>query len=90
MLPFKKGAFVTAINAGVPIVRVCTSSYLDGFSMDKINNGTAKVKILPAIETKDLSMDDIDVLMQQCHESMMEVIQELDTPVSQEVPATNP
>jgi len=90
MLPFKKGAFVTAINAGVPIVRVCTSSYLDGFSMDQLNNGTAKVKILPAIETKDLSMADIDTLMQQCHDSMMEVIQELDKPVPQGVPATNP
>ncbi len=82
MLPFKKGAFVTALNAGVPIVRVCTSSYLNGFSMDKLNNGTAKVKVLPAIETKDLTMSDLDALMQQCRDSMMEVIQELDNPVT--------
>ena len=89
MLPFKKGAFITAINAGVPIVRVCTSSYLDGFSMDKLDNGTAKVRVLPAIETKDLSMADLNDLMQQCHDSMMEVIQELDKPIPQGTPATN-
>ena len=81
MLPFKKGAFVTAINAGVPIVRVCTSAYLDGFSMGKLNNGTAKIRVLPEIETKDLSMNDINKLMAHCHESMLEVINELNSPV---------
>jgi len=89
MLPFKKGAFVTALNAGVPVVRVCTSSYLNGFSMDKLNNGTAKVKVLPAIETKDLSMDDLDALMKECHDSMMEVIQELDSPATEGTVITN-
>ena len=85
MLPFKKGAFITAINAGVPIMRVCSSSYLDGFSMDKLHNGTAKVRVLPAIETKDLSKRDLNELMQHCHDSMMEVIQELDKPPAQGV-----
>ncbi len=83
MLPFKKGAFVTAINAGVPIIRVCTSAYLEGFSMDNLNNGTAKIRVLPEIATKDLSMDNIDELMAQCHESMMTVIEELSTPASE-------
>jgi 1-acyl-sn-glycerol-3-phosphate acyltransferase len=83
MLPFKKGAFVTAVNAGVPIIRVCTSAYLDGFSMDKLNNGTAKIRVLPEIATKDLSMDDIDGLMTQCHDSMMEVIEELSSTETQ-------
>ena len=89
MLPFKKGAFVTAVNAGVPIVRVCTSSYLDGFSMDKLNNGTAKVSILPVIETKDLTMDDLDTLIQQCHGSMLEVINQLDASKTQGSLATS-
>jgi len=83
MLPFKKGAFVTAINAGVPIIRVCTSAYLDGFSMDNLNNGTAKIRVLPEIATEGLTMDNIDELMTQCHESMMTVIEELSTPASE-------
>ncbi len=78
MLPFKKGAFVTAINAGVPIIRVCASSYLDGFSLDNLDNGTARVKVLPRIETKDLTMDDIGSLMKECHDSMSEEIRGLD------------
>ncbi len=78
MLPFKKGAFVTAVNAGVPIIPVCTSSYLDGFSLDKLNNGTSRVMALEPIETKDLTLDDVDQLMVDTHLAMMDGIQELD------------
>ena len=89
MLPFKKGAFVTAINAGVPIIRVCTSAYLDGFSMDKRDNGTAKIRVLPQIETKDLTMDDIDELMSHCRESMMSVITELSNSTTEDAVAAS-
>ncbi len=78
MLPFKKGAFITAINAGVPIVPVCCSPYLDGFSWDKLNNGTAKVQVLPPIETKGLNKKDVKELMLKCRSSMMESINSLD------------
>jgi 1-acyl-sn-glycerol-3-phosphate acyltransferase len=78
MLPFKKGAFVTAVNAGVPIIPVCTSSYLDGFSLDRLNNGTARMKVLPPIATKDLTLDDVDQLMLDTHLAMMDGIQALD------------
>lgn len=78
MLPFKKGAFVTAVNAGVPIIPVCTSSYLDGFSLNRINNGTAYVRVLDPIETKDLTLDDVDQLMLDTHLAMMGGIQALD------------
>lgn len=83
MLPFKKGAFVTAINAGVPIVRVCCSSYLDGFSLGKWNNGTAHLRVLEKIETKDMTTADIDGLMEECRDSMMACIQELDAKEAQ-------
>ena len=62
MLPFKKGAFVTAINAGVPIIPVCTSPYLKDFSLGKFNNGTAVIEVLPAIETKDLAKEVGDII----------------------------
>lgn len=78
MLPFKKGAFVTAVNAGVPIIPVCCSSYLEGFSLDRLNNGTARIKVLDPIETKDLSVNDIDQLMVDTHLAMMDGIQEMD------------
>lgn len=78
MLPFKKGAFVTAVNAGVPIIPVCTSSYLDGFSLDRLDNGVARIRALEPIETKGLSLEDVDQLMLDTHLAMMDVIQELD------------
>lgn len=78
MLPFKKGAFVTAINAGVPIIPVVCSSYLEGFSLDNWSNGMAHLKVMEKVETKDLTMDDVDALMEQCHSKMLSTIHELD------------
>lgn len=74
MLPFKKGAFITAVNAGVPIVRVCVSPYLDNFNMSNIDNGTAIITVLPPIDTKNLEKEDIDGLMKKCHDTMSKTI----------------
>jgi 1-acyl-sn-glycerol-3-phosphate acyltransferase len=79
MLPFKKGAFVTAVNAGVPIIPVCTSSYLNGFSLDRLNNGTSHIKVLEPIVTKGLTLEDVDQLMLDTHLAMMDGIQALDS-----------
>jgi 1-acyl-sn-glycerol-3-phosphate acyltransferase len=78
MLPFKKGAFITAINSGVPIVRVCTNSYLDHLDMNRLKNGDATIRVLPPIETKGLTKKDLDSLMKECHDTMSSVIKELD------------
>ena len=86
MLPFKKGAFVTAINAGVPIVQVCCSSYLNNFSLDKLNNNPAYIRVLPPIETANLSNADVKALMASCHETMLNNIKELDSMVEANTP----
>jgi len=78
LLPFKKGAFVTAINAGVPIVPVCCSSYLDHFDLGQLNNGTAKLRVLPAVSTKGLKQSDANELMHRIEADMLANIQELD------------
>ena len=77
MLPFKKGGFVTAIHAGVPIVPVCVGPYLEGFSLGKFDNGTVNINILPAVETSDLTEEDATVIMQQCREQMLDVLKRL-------------
>lgn len=77
MLPFKKGGFITAINAGVPIVPVCVAPYLDGFSLDKLDNGEVEIEVLPLMETSDYNAENVDELMQVCRDSMMSVIQKL-------------
>ena len=85
MLPFKKGAFVTAINAGVPIVPVCSSAYLDDFSFDRFKNNDAYVRVLPAIDTAGMTNKDIPALMEKCHIDMMKVITELSAKVAAKV-----
>lgn len=84
MLPFKKGAFVTAITAGVPIVPVCTSAYLEGFSLDNLSNNDAYVRALPAIDTANMTNKDIPALMEKCHAEMNKVIIELTEKAQQE------
>ncbi|GAA6135335.1 1-acylglycerol-3-phosphate O-acyltransferase [Oceaniserpentilla sp. 4NH20-0058] len=78
LLPFKKGAFITAINAGVPIVPVCCSSYLDHFSLGQLNNGVAKIKVLPAVSTQGLKQKDAAQLMHTIEADMLRTIQALD------------
>jgi len=78
MLPFKKGAFVTAINAGVPIVPVCCNSYLKDFDLNKWNNGTARMRVLPAISTEGYTQNDVKELMASTHATMMDAIHDLD------------
>jgi len=89
MLPFKKGAFVTAINAGVPIVPICASSYLDNFSLDQLNNNDAYVRVLPAIDTSSMTNKDIPELMEKCHNDMNKVIKELTEKAAQGTPASS-
>ncbi len=90
MLPFKKGAFVTAINAGVPIVPVVCSSYLTNFSLNQWDNGTAHMRVLPAISTAGMGQADVDGLMTHCHALMMEQIQTLDANEAERVAAKQP
>ena len=78
MLPFKKGAFHTAVRAGVPIVPVCVNSYVKGTDFGRRHSGDAQVRVLPAIETKGLTLDDVPRLMQQCYLQMMAGIEDLD------------
>ncbi len=77
MLPFKKGAFMTAIDAGVPIVPVCCSAYLEGFSLDHADNGVARLAVMPPIETAGMTAEDADALIANCHARMLAKIGEL-------------
>ncbi|EAT11833.1 1-acyl-sn-glycerol-3-phosphate acyltransferase [Oceanobacter sp. RED65] len=75
---FKKGAFVTAINAGVPIVPVCCSPYLKELNLNACKSGTAYIKALPPISTKGLTLDDAENLMKQCQELVQQEVESLE------------
>ncbi|CCQ11432.1 1-acyl-sn-glycerol-3-phosphate acyltransferase [Pseudoalteromonas luteoviolacea B = ATCC 29581] len=50
LLPFKTGAFHTALNAGVPIVPVCMNSTHRLIKLNRWDNGTIFIDMLPPIK----------------------------------------
>ncbi|MCP5334360.1 MAG: 1-acylglycerol-3-phosphate O-acyltransferase [Oceanospirillaceae bacterium] len=83
LLPFKKGAFLTAMELGLPIVPICTSSYPTGIQLNRLNAGEVHIEVLPAISLEGLGKDDLPMLMQTCHQQMQDTIARLDA----EIPA---
>jgi 1-acyl-sn-glycerol-3-phosphate acyltransferase len=70
-LPFKKGAFYMAVQAGVPIVPVAikNSDYLMGKGTGEARSGTIDMLMLPPVPTNGCSTDeDVKRLFTQVHE----------------------
>jgi 1-acyl-sn-glycerol-3-phosphate acyltransferase len=78
LLPFKKGAFQMAINAGVPIVPLCCSNYKSTMRLNRWKSGNIIVKTLAPIPTTGMTLDDMPALMEQCRAQMEACIAELD------------
>ena len=81
LLPFRKGAFVMALRAGVPIVPIAISGARAAMQKGSsiIRPATVRLRIGPAIETRGLSEDQRDELV---HSVRAEVQRLLNTPVS--------
>lgn len=64
LLPFKKGAFYMAIEAGVPIVPVAikNTDVLMGKGTGTARTGTIEMVLLPPIETRELTDEDVKQL----------------------------
>ncbi|TGZ85419.1 1-acylglycerol-3-phosphate O [Ascodesmis nigricans] len=77
LLPFKKGAFHLAVQASVPIVPVVVQNYSHVLHLQDrtFEPGTIKIKVLPPIETKDLTAEDVNDLVVKTREEMLKVIQ---------------
>ena len=74
LLPFKKGAFHMAIEAGVPIVPLCTSRYTRQVNFNRWRSGRVKVRSLAPIPTAGLTTKDIPTLIEQCQAQMQQCI----------------
>jgi 1-acyl-sn-glycerol-3-phosphate acyltransferase len=77
--PFKKGAFLMAINAGVPIIPICGNNYVRSMRLNRWHSGNIIIRSLPPIPTAGLSADDVPKLMAECHARMAACIDELDS-----------
>ncbi|KAK8049921.1 hypothetical protein PG994_011651 [Apiospora phragmitis] len=74
LLPFKKGAFHLAVQAGVPIVPVVVANYSHVLYVKSFifNSGKIPVKVLDPIPTSGLTAADVDELTRSTREVMLE------------------
>jgi 1-acyl-sn-glycerol-3-phosphate acyltransferase len=75
---FKKGGFLIALKAQVPIVPVATSGSWQVMRKGelKIHPGTVRLKILPPIDILGLTNKDSDALLEQVRHSLAEALGE--------------
>ncbi|SNX88112.1 related to SLC1 - 1-acyl-sn-gylcerol-3-phosphate acyltransferase [Melanopsichium pennsylvanicum] len=79
LLPFKKGAFHLAIQAGVPVVPVVCENYNRLFdSKSRFESGTIKIKVLQPIPTKHLTADDAAQLTDKVRNLMLDELNKMD------------
>ncbi|KAI1187045.1 1-acylglycerol-3-phosphate O [Nemania serpens] len=76
LLPFKKGAFHLAVQAGVPIVPVVVANYSHVLHIKSLvfNRGRIPVKVLDPIPTTGLTADDVEELTRSTRELMLQEI----------------
>lgn len=78
LLPFKKGAFKMAIEAGVPVIPICVSSYARHIDLHRLRSCPVEIRILPPISTDHLTKEDINTILQQCWDEMKATIDAMD------------
>jgi 1-acyl-sn-glycerol-3-phosphate acyltransferase len=77
-LPFKRGAFHAAVQAGVPVVPVVCSSTYGQVGLNRWDNGKVIVEMLPPIDTTGLHETDVVNLLKSCEKQMHETQRRLD------------
>jgi 1-acyl-sn-glycerol-3-phosphate acyltransferase len=75
ILPFKKGVFVTALHAGVPVVPVSVEGAQkvlpsDGF---RVRPGEVRVKVGKPIPTQGMTLEDREALLRQVRDAVIDL-----------------
>lgn len=83
LLPFKTGAFRTAMQAGVDVVPICVSNLHGRIKLNRWDNGTVIIEMLNPVKISDYSSDSIRALTAHCHQLMQSKIGELDHELAQ-------
>lgn len=84
VLPFKKGPFITAIKAQVPIVPIAISSYSDVINLNRIKSGKIIVDVHPPIHTNNLNLDQVNELKDQAFHVIAHSVSQLDRELKRE------
>ena len=83
LLPFKTGAFRTAVQAGVDVVPICVSNLHGRIKLNRWNNGTVIIEMLNPVKIADFGEDAVRALSAHCHQLMQLKISELDHELAQ-------
>ena len=78
LLPFKKGAFVTAIKAQIPVFPIVISTYFKKLNFNKWHSGTIVVEVLNPIPTIGKSLSNVNDLQNQTYELMKSALLKID------------
>jgi 1-acyl-sn-glycerol-3-phosphate acyltransferase len=80
LLPFKKGAFVMALDAQIPLVPIVIERLDRVFDRaTKEIGGTIRIRVLPPIETKGLGRGDMEGLIATSQAQMAAVLKDFDS-----------
>lgn len=80
-MPFKKGAFYTAILAQVPIIPICLSKTEGKIKLNNWKNGVVIIEMLKPIETKNYNLKNANKLAQHCYLLFQKKIEKLNQEV---------
>lgn len=86
LLPFKTGAFHTAMAAGVPIVPICVSSTNAQLKLNRWDNGKVIVETLAPVDSSTWQRSDVRQLAEDFHETMLAHIKGLDEELGNTTP----
>jgi len=82
LLPFKTGAFRTAIQAKVPVVPICASNMHGSIKLNRWNNGKMIIEMLEPIDLDGVGKENIRAAVNDIHQKMAEKIKELDQEIA--------
>ena len=82
LLPFKTGAFRTAVKAGVPIVPVCASNQHGTIDLGRWDNGKIIIEFLDPIYINEDNRECIRKVANETHQLMLKKIEQLDAEIA--------
>lgn len=82
LLPFKKGAFHLAVQAGIPIIPVVCENYWRLYHKGVFDTGTIKLRVLPPIPTTSLTVADVSELAARVRDQMLDTLREISIKVA--------
>jgi len=90
LLPFKKGAFHLAIQAGIPIVPIVTENYWKIYRQGFFGTGVVKIRALPPIPTEGLTDNDVPELSKRVRDQMLDALRDISVKPTTEEAAESP